>query len=306
MSWGYYGFRPYVPVAQRRAKAARELAKLAKKTGAAACPVVVQGRKIASTFWGEAWCNNLEAYSDFANRLPRGRTYVRNGSVVDLQIAPGKVSARVSGSQLYRIDIGIKPLPERTWKSIQRECSGKIDSLLELLQGKLSSAVMQVVTRQDGGLFPSPAEIEMECSCPDWAGLCKHLAACLYGIGARLDTDPALLFLLRGVNASDLISQASAAQAVTQLPGEAPALDATEIADVFGIELDHGPVSSTAGGARSLPAAEPSMPASADSPAGPALKPVRAPRRPAKSKAKAKLVRKLKPAARARRRGPKG
>ena len=154
MSWGYNEWRPYVPVAQRRANAAREMAKLAKKTGLTSSPVALSGREIASTFWGKAWCDNLEAYSDFSNRLPRGRTYVRNGSVVDLQICPGKVVARVSGSSLYRIEVKIKPLPLTVWKSIQSECAGKIDSLIELLQGKLSSAVMQIVSRQSGGLFP--------------------------------------------------------------------------------------------------------------------------------------------------------
>ena len=215
MSWSY-GWRPYVPVAERRAKAARETAKLAKKTGRAASPVVLDGRKIASTFWGKAWCDNLEAYSDYENRLPRGRTYVRNGSVVDLQINKGKVSALVSGSELYRIEIKIKPLAPSLWKSIQTECAGKIDSLIELLQGKLSSAVMQIVTRPEKGLFPTPKEIDLDCSCPDWADLCKHVAASLYGVGAKLDQNPALLFLLRGVDPADLISKASAAEAVRQ------------------------------------------------------------------------------------------
>jgi uncharacterized Zn finger protein len=247
MSWGYYGWRPYVPVAQRRAKAARELAKLAKKNGQAASPVVLEGRKIAGTFWGKAWCDNLEAYSDFANRLPRGRTYVRNGSVVDLQIGPGKVTARVSGSDLYRIEIKIKPLAPKVWKSIQSECAGKIDSLIELLQGKLSSAVMQVVTRQNGGLFPVPKEIELDCSCPDWADLCKHVAASLYGVGARLDSNPALLFILRGVDPADLISKVSAAEAIRQTKGtadRAPVMSDAEMSDVFGIELESGAAAS--------------------------------------------------------------
>jgi uncharacterized Zn finger protein len=241
MSWGYYGWRPYVPVAQRRARAARALAKLAKKNGKAASPVVLAGRKIAHTFWGQAWCDNLEAYSDYANRLPRGRTYVRNGSVVDLQIAKGQVTALVSGSSLYKIAINIKPLAPACWKSIQTECAGKIDSLLELLQGKLSSAVMQVVTRQDGGLFPAPKDIKLDCSCPDWAGLCKHVAATLYGVGARLDQRPELLFLLRGVDPADLISRASAAEAVRQTTASAasaPAMSDAEVSEVFGIELD--------------------------------------------------------------------
>jgi len=243
MSWGYYGWRPYVTVAERRAKAARELTKLQKKNGRAASPVVLNGRIIAGTFWGKAWCDNLEAYSDFANRLPRGRTYVRNGSVVDLQIEKGAVTARVSGSELYRIRIQIKPLAPKVWRSIQTECAGKIDSLIELLQGKLSSAVMQVVTRQNGGLFPAPREIDLDCSCPDWADLCKHVAASLYGVGARLDQNPGLLFVLRGVDPADLISKASAADAVRQTtPAEAPAMSASEISEVFGIELDQQPV----------------------------------------------------------------
>ena len=237
MSWGSFGWRPYVPVAQRRANAARELAKLSKKHGQAALPVVLEGRKIAGTFWGKAWCDNLEAYSDYANRLPRGRTYVRNGSVVDLQISKGLVTAKVSGSSLYKIDIKIKPLAPALWKAIQTECAGKIDSLIELLQGKLSSAVMQIVTRPERGLFPTPKEIDMDCSCPDWADLCKHLAASLYGVGARLDQNPGLLFLLRGVDPADLISQASAAEAVRQTKG-APVMTDSEVADVFGIELD--------------------------------------------------------------------
>jgi uncharacterized Zn finger protein len=239
MSWGYYGFRPYVSVAERRAKAARELAKLARKGGSAASPVVLDGRKIAATFWGKAWCDNLEAYSDYENRLPRGRAYVRNGSVVDLQVSEGNVTARVSGSHLYRINIKIKPLAPSLWKSIQTECAGKIDSLIELLQGKLSSAVMEIVTRRERGLFPTPKEIDLDCSCPDWADLCKHVAASLYGVGARLDQHPELLFVLRGVDPTDLISRASAAEAVCQTTAAgAPAMNESEVADVFGIELE--------------------------------------------------------------------
>jgi len=237
MSW--FSFRPYVPVAQRRARAARELAKMAKKSGQKASPVILEGRQIAATFWGKAWCDNLEAYSDYANRLPRGRSYIRNGSVVDLQIGRGKVTALVSGSSLYQIEIKIKPIAASLWKTIQAECAGKIDSLIELLQGTLSSSVMQVVTRPERGLFPSPKEIDLDCSCPDWADLCKHVAASLYGVGARLDRNPELLFLLRGVDPADLISKASAAEAVRQAAGAdaAPALSDQELTDVFGIEI---------------------------------------------------------------------
>ncbi len=245
MSWGFK-WRPYVPVAARRAQAGREMQKLAKTTGHTASPVQLDGRKIAHTFWGKAWCDNLEAYSDYANRLPRGRSYVRNGSVVDLQIGCGKITARVSGSSLYQIEIKIKPLQPALWKSIQTECAGKIDSLIELLQGRLSSSVMQMVTRPKLGLFPTPGEIDMDCSCPDWADLCKHVAATLYGVGARLDQSPELLFKLRGLDPADLISQSSAAEAVRQSEKSADtaAMSEAEISDVFGIEL-----ASRAGGA---------------------------------------------------------
>jgi uncharacterized Zn finger protein len=291
MSWNY-GWRPYVPVAQRRARAAREMAKLSKKLGQAASPVRLTGRKIAGTFWGKAWCDNLEAYSDYANRLPRGRTYVRNGSVVDLRISRGRITARVSGSSLYQIDIKIKPLAAALWTAIQQECAGKIDSLIELLQGRLSSSVMQIVTRPERGLFPSPKEIDLDCSCPDWADLCKHVAASLYGVGARLDQNPELLFLLRGVDPADLISTISAAEAVRQTaaPAGAPALTDEEMADVFGIELA-GPAAGV------KPALKP--PAAAPSPAPafippaiqkPASKPPKKPVRRMSSAARTKIA----------------
>jgi uncharacterized Zn finger protein len=290
MSWGSFGWRPYVSVAQQRAKAARELSKLAMKTGRAASPVVLDGRKIAATFWGKAWCDNLEAYSDFENRLPRGRTYVRNGSVVDLQINKGNVTALVSGSELYKIEIKIKPLAPTLWKSIQTECAGKIDSLMELLQGKLSSAVMQIVTRHERGLFPMPKEIDLDCSCPDWADLCKHVAASLYGVGAKLDQNPTLLFLLRGVDAADLISKASAAEAVRQTTGKAgtaPAMSDSEVADVFGIELAPASASSV-----------PTVELHASPSPTPAPAPTRAPKR--KASRKQNVQRRLSSAARAR------
>ena len=292
MSWSY-GWRPYVSVAQRRANAARELAKLARKTGKTASPVVLDGRKIASTFWGKAWCDNLEAYSDYANRLPRGRSYIRNGSVVDLQISQGKVTALVSGSELYKIEIKIKPLAASLWKSIQTECAGKIDSLIELLQGKLSSSVMQIVTRPERGLFPAPKEIDLDCSCPDWADLCKHVAASLYGVGARLDQNPELLFLLRGVDPSELISRASAAEAVRQtVPAEGvPQMADKELAEVFGIELAAAaPAPVQLDGPTSAPVVEPNQAAVATPIQEPKVKPRRKAGRRISSAARAKLA----------------
>jgi uncharacterized Zn finger protein len=194
---GWYGWRPYVPVAVRQARALKKMEKLSKK-GLCIQPVEIAGRKIAQSFWGQAWCDHLEKFSDYANRLPRGRTYVRNGSVCHLEIAEGAVKAMVSGSELYNVNIEIKKLPDKKWASVKKRCAGQIASLLELLQGKLSKSVMAVVTDRDQGLFPHPGEISLHCSCPDWAVMCKHVAAVLYGVGARLDDKPDLLFLLRG------------------------------------------------------------------------------------------------------------
>jgi uncharacterized Zn finger protein len=237
VGWGYYP--PYVSVAQRRDSALREVRKLAG-VGKAVSPVKVSGRKIASTFWGKAWCNNLESYSDYENRLPRGRTYVRNGSVVDLQIEAGKVTSMVSGSSLYRITIQIRPLAAPHWKRIKAQCGGQIGSLVELLQGHISQSVMEIVTRHDNGLFPTPKEIKMSCSCPDWAGMCKHVAATLYGVGSRLDCEPELLFKLRDVDQLELIAQAGNPVAGRKGPGK-KTIASDRLADVFGIELEAAP-----------------------------------------------------------------
>jgi uncharacterized Zn finger protein len=237
MGW-YYGFRPYVSVAQRRRKAQLEMEKRRRK-GLAVSPIVIAGRIIAKTFWGKAWCDNLESYSDFENRLPRGRTYVRNGSVVHLEIQPGKISAHVSGSELYKVDITISALPSLHWKSVKGQCSGQIGSLVELLQGRLSKSVMDVVTQRDGGLFPKPSEIEMKCSCPDWAGMCKHVAAVMYGVGVRLDEKPDLLFVLRKVDHLELIAGAvgNASLAETGKLRGKKTIASRDLTDVFGIEM---------------------------------------------------------------------
>jgi uncharacterized Zn finger protein len=237
----YYGFRPYVPVAKRRAIAARELEKLRKK-GRKISPVVLEGRTIARTFWGKAWCENLERYSDFENRLPRGRTYVRNGSVVDLRIERGQVRAMVSGSELYTARIDIDTIPKAQWEAICRDCLGSVASLLELLQGKIARNVMERVCREGDGLFPSPREIKMRCSCPDWTDMCKHTSAVLYGVGARLDAEPDLLFALRGVDRSELIAGAGRSLPIgqTQVAEERTIAD-DDVAALFGIELEPAP-----------------------------------------------------------------
>lgn len=236
MSWNW-GWRPYVSVAQRRAQAQAALDKMRKK-GVTIEPVEIEGRQIARSFWGKSWCEHLEKFSDFENRLPRGRTYVRNGSVCHLEIHHGRVVAKVSGSSVYDVTVKIKALSKPAWTRVCACCAGGVGSLLELLQGRLSDEVMRVVTDRDQGLFPKPNEISMECSCPDWAGMCKHVAAVLYGVGARLDEKPQLLFRLRGVNHDDLISRAGVVGIVKKSAQmDRKKLGDDQLADVFGIDL---------------------------------------------------------------------
>jgi uncharacterized Zn finger protein len=233
----YFAWHPYVSVAKKRRQAEREVAKL-KKRGRSIAPVKVEGRTIAKSFWGQAWCTNLERYSDYENRLPRGRSYVRNGSVVDLQIARGEVAAMVAGSDLYKIKIAISPVKTSRWRAICRDCAGTIDSLVELLQGRLAKGVMDRVCREGDGLFPSPAEIKLSCSCPDWADMCKHVAAALYGVGARLDEKPQLLFVLRGVDENELIAGAGTDLLLSKAtPYGAKVLDHGDVAALFGLEM---------------------------------------------------------------------
>jgi uncharacterized Zn finger protein len=232
------GWPAYVPVAERRREAARALEKL-RKQGHPVAPVVIKGRKIAATFWGKAWCENLESYRDYENRLPRGRTYVRNGSVVDLQIQPSEVTAMVSGSSIYDVKISIAGVEKKQWASICKDCAGGIDSLIELLQGRLSKGVMERICHQSSGLFPKPAEIRFSCSCPDYASMCKHVAAVLYGVGARLDKQPELLFRLRAVDEKELVTRIDVAlPAEKQAPASGKVLDTDDLSALFGLDMD--------------------------------------------------------------------
>ncbi|WP_419903508.1 SWIM zinc finger family protein [Kiloniella sp.] len=227
-------------VAERRKKAAREVKKLRKK-GHIVAPIEIEGRKITSTFWGKSWCDNLENYHDFENRLPRGRTYVRNGSVIDLQISETKVQAMVSGSSIYNVSVAIAAMPKTQWKAICKDCAGGIDSLVELLQGRFSKGVMERLCRQDKGLFPKPSEIDFSCSCPDYAYMCKHVAAVLYGIGSRLDEKPELLFHLRAVDEADLITYIDTAVPIEKkAPDAGKVLESDDIAALFGLDMAEG------------------------------------------------------------------
>jgi uncharacterized Zn finger protein len=242
----YDDFPSYVPIAKRLANGRRELEKLAKKRGRPLAPITLERKQIATSFWGRAWCQQLEAHSDFASRLPRGRTYVRNGSVLDLHIEQGKVEAHVAGSSLYTVTIKLTQLERARWQQIIAACSGRIGSLIGLLRGELSAEVLSVLTDGKTGLFPAPKEIRMLCTCPDSAYMCKHVAAVLYGVGARLDLAPELFFVLRQVDQAELLAGAGAADVLTAAGAHGSGtgrrrIATSAIASVFGIELDEGP-----------------------------------------------------------------
>lgn len=235
----YYGFAPYVSVAQKKINAEKLAAKLTKK-GEKLDPVSVTGTKLTTTFWGKSWNANLEQYRDYESRLPRGRSYLRHGAVIDLKVKNGSIEALVNGSSLYKVNIQIKPLGSGKWQNLKKECSGKITSLIGLLQGKLPAQVMEAVTREKSGLFPEPADITFRCSCPDSAGICKHVAAAVYGVGARLDDKPELLFLLRGVDHLELIAEAEDAVAGQAEHGDTGVVF-EDISGIFGIDLEDSP-----------------------------------------------------------------
>src|SRR5208282_4197358 len=166
-------------------------------------------------------------------------TYVRNGSVVDLQIAPREVTAMVSGSELYNVKVSITEVAAKQWASICKDCTGGIDSLVELLQGRFANGVMERICRQGDGLFPKPAEIRFSCSCPDHASMCKHVAAVLYGVGARLDAQPELLFRLRAVDEAELLARIDTALPLAKgAPDAGKVLADDDLSALFGLDMD--------------------------------------------------------------------
>jgi uncharacterized Zn finger protein len=242
---GYYGnyFAPYVSVAEKRERALKTIEKLKKKNPDIE-PIIIEGRAISKTWWGKSWTKNLESYSDYANRIGRGRSYVRNNAVIDLKIKPGLVTSLVQGSQNkpYSINIIIKPIINSVWAKIVKECEGKMDSLEELLKGKFPKAMSEFFTSKEGGLFPSPNEITLTCSCPDYATMCKHVAASLYAVGAKLDNDPSLFFHLRNINVEDLISEIAINKSKTLVEKSkkksSRVIENTDISGLFGIEME--------------------------------------------------------------------
>lgn len=239
MSWNNYGRTPNA--AERKAKAQRKIVQL-RKQGYELQPIgpLKNSRKIATSFWGRAWCHHLEQFSDYETRLPRGRSYLRQEAVLHLAIEPGEIQAMVLGSELYELTIQIDPLSPDKWAELRAACQGQVASLIELLQGKFADEVMDLVSDPDDGLFPLPQEIHFNCNCPDWADMCKHVAAVLYGVAARLDESPELLFTLRGVDQSELITLKDASESLTQgqRKSKSRRLSEDAINDVFGLDED--------------------------------------------------------------------
>jgi len=242
----YYGRWPrYVPVGEKIRKAEKKLKKL-KKKNPDINPVTIEGRSIAKTWWGKEWNKNLERYADYSNRIGRGRSYVRHGAVLDLVIEKGEIRSLVQGgaSTPYSVVIKIKGLPKKIWKTIKTECKGKLDSLRELFAGEFPKALAEIFTAKGAGLFPSPAEIEFSCSCPDWADMCKHVAATLYGTGARLDEEPGLFFTLRNINMNDLVSEAvkDKTEELLKKAGKKTGrvIDDSDLSEMFGIDMEDG------------------------------------------------------------------
>jgi uncharacterized Zn finger protein len=241
----YGSYKPYESIAVKKARAARSIARLQKKKQVLS-PVQITGRKLARTWWGIAWNENLERYADYVNRIERGRSYVRQDAVIDLKITPGQINSKVQGTRVapYTVQIDIQPLKANTWKRIVNACTGHFNALEDLVSGRIPSNLAELFTARGDGLFPSPSEIGFHCSCPDWAELCKHVAATLYGVGARLDEDPTLFFTLRQIDIDELITdtlqQASDTLLTRSEQKSRRSLDDTNLSELFGIDLTDG------------------------------------------------------------------
>ena len=237
-SYGWGGFAPQMSVAELEARAEQVAARIAKKEKRELKGVKLAGRTIAKTFWGKAWCDNIETYRDYAYRLERGRKYVRSGAVIDLVITKGHVQALVVGSERtpYSVSIDIRTMAKAKWDGLVSRMTGKISSLMALAAGKLPKELLEDFCNVETGLFPKSGEISLSCDCPDGAVCCKHVATVLYGIGARLDAEPELFFTLRGVDPQSIISSEAVVDTLTA--DASSELASSDLGDVFGISLD--------------------------------------------------------------------
>jgi uncharacterized Zn finger protein len=250
MGWGNWsGFAPYVSKAQKIRQAEKARAALAKK-GIILEPVIINCRDITRTWWGKTWAQNLERYADYSNRIPRGRSYVRTGAVLDLKISQNTITALVSGScaQPYKINIGIASLNKNAENALMEKSRSSLASMQSLLAGEFPTDLKEEFFKQGTGLFPSPNEIKLNCSCPDWADMCKHVAAALYGTAARLDEKPELFFLLRGIKIDDFVGKMVKQESEKMLKKSKAKTErvltgnAADMSSLFGIQMESVPI----------------------------------------------------------------
>ena len=236
----FYGFPEYQSVAEKKRKANKALEKLKKKNPGIE-PVIIEGGVLAKNWWGKAWNLNLESYADYSNRIARGKSYVRTNTVLDLKIAKGSVAAMVqgSGSKPYKIEIQIDALSSKKWDQVTLLCNHRIDSLEQLIEGKFPKELEVLFTDKKYSMFPSPKEIHFDCSCPDWALMCKHVAAVLYGVGARLDQNPMLFFELRDIDGQELVRKSMEQKLESMLKNAGKKskreIAVEDISDIFGL-----------------------------------------------------------------------
>ena len=238
MSYGR--FPKYESVAEKKEKANSSLIKLKKKNPDIE-PVILEGRALAKNWWGKTWNLNLESYADYENRINRGKSYVRNNMVLDLKITKGKVKAKVQGSRKkpYDVEISIDTLNKEKWERVTTLCNNSIESLEQLVEGKFPKELEVLFKEKEYGLFPAPKEIHFDCSCPDWASMCKHVAAVLYGIGSRLDSNPMLFFELRDIDSQELVRKSVEKKLENMLKNAGKKskreIELKDITDIFGL-----------------------------------------------------------------------
>jgi uncharacterized Zn finger protein len=240
MAWNYYHDQDEKARVQRDIERRRKRGEFFEALAAPA-----GNSKLVKAFWALSWCKHLESHSDYEHRLPRGRSYLRQGNVYNLAIEPGKVTAIVAGSELYEVCVTFEPLTAEAWNALKADCAGKVASLLDLLSGRLGDGVLRAISDPDRGLFPKPREIRLSCTCPDHADMCKHVAAVLYGVGVQLETKPELFFDLRSVDPAELLST-TASDTLAQAQGADAALAGEDLSALFGIDLGQGGVTTGA------------------------------------------------------------
>ncbi|MGE3271568.1 MAG: SWIM zinc finger family protein [Chloroflexota bacterium] len=167
---------------------------------------MARGPELATTWWARRWMAALDGFG-WAGRLSRGRSYARNGRVLDVEFSRGAIRARVQGSerQPYRVEMSVERFPDQVWDRVIGALARQALYAAKLLAGELPAEIVQLCDTAEAPLFPShPNDITMKCSCPDWAVPCKHVAAVHYALAAELDRDPFLLFRLRGRTREEL------------------------------------------------------------------------------------------------------